>query len=212
MGCGGSQAMYTDERERALARARERALAESVHHAAIEAAMLSAAEDAAVFATDCKAAAFENALATRGIVRRGHLILDGRLLLEHWWVQRSATVIDPSFVGPRGVRYDMSRRLYMPLPTDAPTDAFDASEWTGCMVSWGECSGSPECEWCAHRRDLVRRFPLLRPGEIVVAETGEVERLRDNVKTLNERLEKSKTELQTMTRRWLEASSDRGTR
>ena len=131
-----------------------------------EKATLKARE--ARFAADCKEEAARLAASgARLRAVRGHLILDNRLLLEHWWALdiKAALVLDPTCLDPRrGQR--PGEREYIPID-DTELDL--SVPYAGCMVVWGPCSTpAAPCEWCTARYRIVSARPHLVPGTVVI--------------------------------------------
>lgn len=122
----------------------------------------------ALFERDCKEAAREVAGAHSSLfLRRGHLVVDDRLLVEHWWVTSGNRIVDPSFVSSRGHSRSKNQLEYLPL--DPEGEHFDFSAGIPvCMRTWGECQMRPMCDWCAARKKILRTRPGLLPATIVI--------------------------------------------
>jgi len=119
------------------------------------------------FEADCKVMANEQAAAA-GHLRRGHLVVDNELLLEHWWVSNGEKIIDPALVDVRGRPRSSKSVTLEYLPIDPEGTLFDAGSWTECMQTWGDCSLHEPCDWCAARQIVIQRAPNVRPGHLMI--------------------------------------------
>ena len=122
-------------------------------------------EGTAEFETDCKTVA---AGINAAHLRRGHLLVDNELLLEHWWASSGEKIIDMSLRNVRGHLRTSKNVTLEYLPIDPEGTFFDGEPWTGCMQTWGDCSLPKPCDWCAARYTIISRLPQIRPGQIVV--------------------------------------------
>jgi len=120
------------------------------------------------FERDCRDAAVEEVEAhSEFFLRRGHLIVDDRLLVEHWWVTSGNRIIDPSLMGARGGA--RARNSFEYLPIDPEGEEFDFSVAPPmCMQTWGKCQVKPVCEWCAARQLILEDRPDLLPATIAI--------------------------------------------
>lgn len=120
------------------------------------------------FEGDCRDYAEEEAGAHSAcFLRRGHLIVDDRLLAEHWWVTSGERIIDPTLVGARGVSRKSNSFEYLALDPEGADFDFSGPPPV-CMRTWGKCQTKPVCDWCQARAFILEERPNLVPAVLTI--------------------------------------------